>query len=422
MWPFARKEIRTSLENPSVSLADAAAWAQVFGSWFQSASGVTVSYEKAIGVPAIWAAVNFISSTIASLPLDLYKRTDEGRQIADKDPLYALLHDAVNDGLTSFQWRKLLMQNVLTGGRGVTFIERNKAQRVMNLWPLDPANTSVVRKDGKVSYVYKEGNKTTAYQPSEVIDIPFMLQPDGIGHHNPFERLKNAIGLSIAQEEYASRFFRNGGVPPLQLVGPLSSPGAVSRAKTDITEMLKAAKADDTQVIPMPQGHELKAVGIEPQKSQLIEGRKESLRDVARMYQLPPVFLQDLEFGTFTNTEQQDLHVVKHTISQWLKLWEQELNLKLFSLRNRKNFVEFNVDGLLRGDFGTRMEGYAKAITNAINTPNEVRRLENWPDHSNGNDLLIQGATVPLGQQKQQSAKPAKPDQTQEDQDAAAQQ
>ena len=113
-----------------------------------------------------------------------------------------------------------------------------------------------------------------------------------------------------------------------------------------------------------------------------------------------PIFLQDLTHGTLSNTEQQDLHFVKHTLSQWIKAWEQECNLKLFGPRNRARFVEFNVDGLLRGDFRTRMEGYAKAIQNAINTPDEVRAMENWPRKGGDADKLhIQGATVPLGDQ-----------------------
>jgi HK97 family phage portal protein len=114
------------------------------------------------------------------------------------------------------------------------------------------------------------------------------------------------------------------------------------------------------------------------------------------------VFLQELSNASSPNSEQQDLHFVKHTLAQWTKRWEQQLNLKLFGPRSRSTFVEFNVDGLLRGDFKTRMEGYAKAIQNAIYKPDEVRRLENRPPEGGDADKLhIQGATVPLGEQLQ---------------------
>ena len=129
------------------------------------------------------------------------------------------------------------------------------------------------------------------------------------------------------------------------------------------------------------------------------------IEDVARIYGIPPVFLQDLTHGTFSNTEQQDLALTKHLISQWLKAWEQELNLKLFSGRSRNRFAEFNVDALQRGDFKTRMDGYAIAIQNAINTPDEVRAMENWPKKGADADKLhIQGATVPLGSQNMAGA------------------
>jgi HK97 family phage portal protein len=393
---IAAEEARSSLENPSISLYDSQAWASIFGDWFMSASGEPVTYDSAMGCPPVGAAIRFISSTVASLPLDLFTKTDKGRVTADNNPLYALLSDAPNDELTSFQWRKDAMQNVLSLGRSVTFIERDKARRVKALWPLDPTKVTIKRVGGKKQYEYREDDRRVTYESGEVIDLPFMLKPDGITHIAPFDTFKNAIGLAIALEKYSARFFQNGGVPPLQLVGPIKSPAGVKRAATDITAALKAAKEDGRQIMPMPEMHELKPIGFDPEKSQLIDARKQAMRDIARIYQIPPSFLQDLEFGTFSNTEQQDLHFVKHTLMQWLNLWEQELNLKLFGARNTKNYVEFNVDGLLRGDFKTRMEGYSSGIQNAILMPNEVRRMENLPDAKFGDYLMVQGATVPL--------------------------
>jgi HK97 family phage portal protein len=395
-------ERRASPENPSVSLSDAAAWASVFSSWTASAVGVVVSRESALGVPAVWAAVNFISATIATLPLHLYAREGAGRKIAESDPLYAVLHDDVNPETSSFGWRKRAMQNVLLDGRSFTFIERNVARRIINLWPLDPAMMRVERRQGRTRYVYHDAGKQQVYDATEIIDIPWMLGSDGLCHYNPVDRLRNAIGLSIAMEKYGANFFSNGGIPPLQLVGPLESPGAITRAATDIMAAIAAAKAEGRSILPMPLMHELKPIGIDPERGQLVDGRRFQLEEIARIYQLPPVFLQDLTKATLSNSEQQDLHFVKHTLTQWIKQWEQELDLKLFGPRNRSRFVEFNVDGLLRGDFRTRMEGYAKAIQNAISTPDEVRGMENWPAMGGDAEKLhIQGATVPLGEQLQ---------------------
>lgn len=157
----------------------------------------------------------------------------------------------------------------------------------------------------------------------------------------------------------------------------------------------------------MPVGHELKAIGYKPEESQLTDARRFQIEEIARIYGLPPVFLQDLTRSTFSNTEQQGLHLVKHTLSSWLAAWESELNLKLFG-RQRSQFAKFNVDGLLRGDFATRMNGYATAVQNAIRTPDEIRALEDLPPKGDtADELHIQGATVPLGQQSTPQAAPA---------------
>jgi HK97 family phage portal protein len=131
---------------------------------------------------------------------------------------------------------------------------------------------------------------------------------------------------------------------------------------------------------------------------QLLELQRFSIEQIARIYSLPPVFLQDLTNGTYSNTEQQDLHFVKHTLKRWIEQTEQEMNLKLFP-RGSEFYVEFNVDGLLRGDFKTRMEAHAASIQNGIRTPNEVRDIENMSPMPEGGSLMIQGATVPIGTQ-----------------------
>jgi len=396
MWPFSRKERRASPEDPRYALSDPSIVAVLFGDSFASEAGVEVTADKALGVPAVWAATGFISATIASLPLEVFRRNETGEEKLE-DELAVLLGEAANDELTSFEWRQSAMDNTLIGGRSYTFIERNAGRKPMNLWPLDPTRTRVERKDGKKLYIYREGRRNVTYAAAEVIDIPWRLASDGLTHVRPIDRLKNAIGLAIALEAYASKFFQNGGVPPLQLVGPFQSPAGAKRASDDILAALREARAQGKPVLPLPTGHELKQIGFDPAKGQMTEAQRFQLEQIARIYQIPPVFLQDLTHGTFSNTEQQDLHVVKHTLRQWLKRWEQELNLKLFGRGKRDLFVKFNVDGLLRGDFKTRMEGLARAVQNAILKPNEARALEHRAPAEGGDQLMIQGATVPIG-------------------------
>lgn len=390
-------EKRASIENPTVPISSSNILS-ILGFSGDSAAGVTVTIENALGVPAVWAAVNFIAGTIAGLPLHVYKKSSAGREKVNGG-LSLILHDAVNDECSSFDWRKYSFERVLTGGRSLTFIERNEAGRVINLWPLNPAEVTIKRNAGRKTYTLRQSDRTTTYSASEIIDIPFMLDADMLTSRSPILTNKDTIGLAIAATNYGSKFFNNGGVPPFVMTGNFQTGAGLKRASDDLEQAVKSSSKEGRLALTLPAGHEIKTIGADPDKSQLVELKRFLIEEVARIYSLPPNFLQDLTHGTFSNTEQQDLHLVKHTIKRWVEQAEQELNLKLFGRNSNNQYVEFNLDGLQRGDFKTRMEGYAQAIQNGILKPNEARRQENRPDDPKGNVLLIQGATVPLGSQ-----------------------
>lgn len=400
MWPFSRKEDR-SIENPSVPLSSPDAHELLFGD--AQSAGASVTERTALSVPAIWAAVNFLSSTVASLPLNLYQRTDKGRERAAADPLHFILHDAPNPSWTSFKWRKYSMQQVLlSGGRSYTWIQRTTGGAVKALWALEPTAVTVEFKAGELLYRYApSGVAARTFQASDVIDISFMLESDQVQHVSPVGRLKRTIGLSIALESYAAKHFENGGVPPLSLEGPINTPAAAERASKDIFAALRRARKEGRNILPLPTGHQLKPVGFNPEQSQLESARRFQVEEVARIYSLPPTFLQDLTNGTHSNSEQQDLHFVKHTLNMWLRAWEQEMNLKFFPFGDTRRYVEFNVDGLLRGDFQTRMDGLSKGVQNALLTPNEARAMENRPPKEGGDELLLQQNMMGLGRLNQ---------------------
>jgi HK97 family phage portal protein len=392
-----------NVEDPRIPVSSAQMW-EYFGGLLglKSAAGINVSLENAMGVPAIWAAVHFLSGTIAGLPLHAYKKTRKGPERV-KGLLSAILHDAWNDETSSFNGRKYSMERVLTGGRSFTFIERNGAGQVINLWPLIPKQMTVKLKAGRKQYHYKENGETKTYEANEIIDIQFSLNADQVSSTSPIMAHKDVIGLGIAATTYGSTLFNNGGVPPFVMTGNFQSGAGMKRASDDLDKAVRDASKEKRLALSLPTGHDIKPLGIDPQKSQLVELKKFLIEEYARIYSLPPVFLQDLSHGTFSNTEQQDLHLVKHTIARWVVQIEQEMNLKLFG-RGSNLYVKFVLDGLLRGDFRARMEGYAKAIQNSILMPNEARALEDRAEDPAGNVLLIQGATVPLGSQPKKSA------------------
>lgn len=397
MWPFSRKDEARSggIENPSVPLSSEAI-INVLNFGGISEAGINVNFRTAMQAAPVWAAVNFISKSIASLPLNVYDRVGEDRTVST-DPVQKLLHDSPNPETTSYDWRKRLMTDTLLTGRHVSLIVKARNGRLREILPLDPTRVKVSIRNGKKIYRYGDTDGQYEYAASEVIDLPWSLEFDGFTHRDPMQYLKNPVGLYLALESYASKFFQNGGVPPLQLVGPTTTVAGAQRASEDITRAIAKAATEQRNILTMPMGHELKPIGIEPEKMQMESARLYQLGEIARIFDLPRVFLQDMSGATYSNVEQQDLNFVKHTLTAWIKSIEQELNLKLFPTGGR--FAEFNVNGLLRGDFKTRMEGYRSAVQSAIMTPNEIRTRENLPAKDNADDLLIQGATVPLGSQ-----------------------
>lgn len=394
-----------SIENPAVPISNSAEFLALFGLSPVKLPNVTI--DTALTVPAVLAAVAFLSRTLATLPLHAYRDTKEGAvRLSGKTA--TTIHDAPNDLMGSFKFRQYFWQQVFTGGRGLAWIERN-GPVIEALWPMDPRKTTIRRVGFDI--VYKFENKE--YPAADVIDVPFMLREDQISHRGPIQMAAKAIQLALAMNDYGSTFFAGGGVPPLALEGPVpSGKGGLERAMADVSRVIDAARKTDKPVFPMPPNHKLTQVGYDPAKGQMTEARLFQIQEISRAWQLPPAFLQDLSRATFSNVEQQDLHLVKHLISQWAKAFEDEANLKLFGRGKNGRYVEHNLDGLQRGDFKSRIEGIARAIQTAQMTPNEARALDNRPRHPNLNadQLLVQGATVVLGQQSTAPAPPEKTD------------
>lgn len=364
-----------------------------------------VTIDSALTVPAVWAAVSFLSRTLAALPLHAYRKED-GKGVRIEGGLETLIHEAPNKGWTSFKLRQHFWQQVFTGGRGLLYIERS-GTNIVSLWPMDPTRVQIRRSPlGETTY----NLDGTSYLESEVIDIAFMLKADGLCHYGPIKQGAETIQKALAMTKYGSKFFAGGGVPPLALVGPMpAGPEAMKRAMADVNRSIEVAKESDKPLFPIPPGYDLKAVGFDPDKGQMTDALRFQVEDIARLFNLPPVFLQDLTHGTFSNTEQQDLHLVKHLIAQWAESLEQEMNLKLFGQRNGGRYVEHNLDGLLRGDFKTRADAVAALVNAAVYKPNEGRKYMGQEEDSNpaADKLYIQGATVPL--EKSGEAKPGTP-------------
>lgn len=203
-----------SIENPSVPVSQTSEFLSFFG--MESVSLPTVTVASALKVPAVNAAVNFMSRTMAALPLHAFLREEDSAKRENGD-IEKVLRNPTPE-MDGFKARQYFWQNVFTGGRGLIWIER-LARKPQNLWPMNPRKTQVRRKGLKTIYVH-DGIE---YAAEDVIDVPYMLREDQLGHYGPINLASKAIQLSLAMNNYASTFFAGGGVPPLSLSGPMAS-------------------------------------------------------------------------------------------------------------------------------------------------------------------------------------------------------
>lgn len=372
-----------------------------------SASGKRVNERSAMQMTAVYSCVRILSEAVAGLPLHLYQYTDRGsKEKAADNPLYFLLHDEPNTEMTSFVFRETLMTHLLLWGNAYSQIIRNGKGEVVGLYPLMPDRMTVNRDEkGRLYYEYMVSSDdaktlkggTVRLSPYDVLHIPG-LGFDGLVGYSPIAMAKNAIGLAIAAEEYGSKFYANGAAPS----GILEYPGTV-KEPDKVRESWNAGfggSSNAHKIAVLEEGMKYTPISISPNEAQFLETRKFQINEIARIFRVPPHMVGDLEKSSFSNIEQQSLEFVKYTLEPWLVRWEQAMQRSLIPQDDKsKYFIKFNVDGLLRGDYQSRMQGYATARQNGWMSANDIRELENLdriPAEDGGDLYLINGNMMPL--------------------------
>ena len=372
-----------------------------------STAGKNVTERSAMQMTAVYSCVRVLSEAVAGLPLHVYKyRSDGGKEKALDNPLYFLLHDEPNPEMTSFVFRETLMTHLLLWGNAYAQIIRNGKGEVVALYPLMPNRMTVDRdENGRLYYKYYRGNdaaiRNKGYEvilsPYDVLHIPG-LGFDGLVGYSPIAMAKNAIGLAIATEEYGAKFFANGAAPS----GVLEHPGTLKNPDK-VRESWNATfggSHNANKVAVLEEGMKYTPISISPEQAQFLETRKFQINEIARIFRVPPHMVGDLEKSSFSNIEQQSLEFVKYTLEPWLVRWEQSMVRSLLTPSEKKEyFIKFNVDGLLRGDYASRMSGYATARQNGWMSANDIRELENLdriPAEEGGDLYLINGNMTKL--------------------------
>ncbi len=360
-----------------------------------TASGKTVNERTAMQTTAVYACVRILAETVASLPLNVYRSTDNGKEKAIDHQLYYLLHDEPNPEMTSFVFRETLMSHLLLWGNAYAQIIRDGRGKVLALYPLLPDRMTVDRTtDGQLYYEYRKDSGYVILRPEDVLHIPG-LGFDGLVGYSPIAMAKNAIGMAIATEEYGGKFFANGASPG----GVLEHPGVV-KDPARIRESWNAVyqgSGNAHRIAVLEEGMKFQSIGIPPEQAQFLETRKFQTEEICRIFRVPPHLVANLDKATFSNIEHQSISFVVHTIRPWLVRLEQGMNKALLSPSEKgRYFVGFVVDGLLRGDYASRMQGYAIGIQNGFLSPNDVRTLENMNTIEHGDIYAMNGNMLKL--------------------------
>ena len=347
---------------------------------------------------AVYACVRIIAETIASLPLHTYSHTENGKKKAIDHSIYYLLHDAPNPEMTSFVFRETLMGHLLLWGNAYAQIIRDGRGKVIALYPLMPDKMTLDRNaKGEIYYIYNKEGQSYPLRSDEVLHIPG-LGFDGLVGYSPIAMAKNAIGMAIATEEYGAKFFANGANPG----GVLEHPGVVkdpSRVR-DSWNAVYQGSTNAHRVAVLEEGMKFQSIGIPPEQAQFLQTRKFQINEIARIFRIPPHMIGDLEKSSFSNIEQQSLEFVMYTLDPWVVRWEQAIKRALLSESEKQQyFIKFNVDGLLRGDYQSRMNGYSIGRQNGWLSGNDIRELENLnriPEELGGDLYLINGNMTKL--------------------------
>jgi HK97 family phage portal protein len=371
-----------------------------------STSGKTVTERSAMQMTAVYSCVRILAEAIAGLPLHVYRyNSDGGKEKALDHSLYLILHDEPNPEMSSFVFRETLMTHLLLWGNAYAQIIRNSKGEVMALYPLMPNKMSVDRdENGQLYYQYLRStdevggkNETVILKPTDVLHIPG-LGFDGLVGYSPIAMAKNAIGLAIATEEYGAKFFANGAAPS----GVLEHPGTIKDPQRvrEAWQSQFGGSQNSGKIAVLEEGMKYTPISISPEQAQFLETRKFQINEIARIFRVPPHMVGDLEKSSFSNIEQQSLEFVKYTLDPWVIRWEQSIMRTLLTPEEKKSyFVKFNLEGLLRGDYQSRMNGYATARQNGWMSANDIRELENLdriPAEAGGDLYLINGNMLPL--------------------------
>ena len=349
-------------------------------------SAVAVGSDNALTFTAVWAAIRLLSESVSSLPLNVFTNSDGDKIVAENNPVYPLLKIRPNNYQSKITFLEKVMMDLLTKGNSYVRIERNRGAIPTALLPLNADDVNIKFIDGVL--FYETGSNI--YDASDILHFKTITK-DGIIGLSPIDQCKNSIGWGMAVEEFGNTFFKNGA----KLSGVLQtdralSETAIGRLKNSFNNVYAQLTGSNATVV-LEEGLTFKPVSISAEQAQFLASRTFSIEEVARIFNIPPHMLKDLSKSSFNNIEMQSQEFVTYTLMPYLTRIEQEMNLKLFRTNEiGKTFVQFNVNGLLRGNTKDRSEFYRTMLNIGAMSINEIRNKENMNKIADGDKHFMQ--------------------------------
>jgi HK97 family phage portal protein len=339
-----------------------------------TATGVSITEERANTVAAWYAGVRKISQDVAKAPLHTYRRNGRVTEKATDDPMYELLHDAPNPEMTSMVFRETLQSHALAWGNGYAEKELSGTGRTLALWPLRPDRMEVTWEGFNRVYWYSPTATAAPIRMSSdrIYHLPG-LGFDGLKGYAVLRLARETLGAAIALRDYGNRVVKNDARPGMVLhhPGTLSDP-ARDTLKRSWVEANERDGAGRTALLE--EGITLSTVGFPPEDIQFLESQQWQVSEVARWLDIAPHKIGDLSRATFSNIEEQNLDHVTSTLGAWFVRWEQQLNKDVVP---RGLFCEHNLDAQLRGRTLERAQANVLKINARAMVPNEWRAQDN---------------------------------------------
>lgn len=338
-----------------------------------SGAGVDVDEDSALTLSAVFAGVNILSNVIAALPLSVFRKEGDRREVATNNPAQYVLHTRFNPEMSSFVARRTMEFHRNLWGNAYARINTDGAGRLRYLWPIEPWRVQPKRDDaGELFYLIDGRNKIA---PRDMLHET-LISADGVAGKSFIDYAVCSLGLSIAAQTFSEKFFGNGARPGGLLVNEGNPTEPQRKEMRESWQRTHAGpeNAGKTGVIWGGWKYDATAGSMSPEDSQLIETRRFGIEEVARWLNLPPHILRDLSRSTNNNIEHQGIEFVQLTLGPILTQKEQEYDHKL--LAPPKLYSRHNVNSLMRGDSVSRADFYSKMLTNGSYTINKVLDLE----------------------------------------------